>query len=81
MGEEAIITVWEHFILFAAVSLLVSLVYSGLRQDRLKEIVFLGLKRFIFFMGVSAVFAVAVYYMIKNGQPFDVVTFLKPKFK
>jgi transposase len=26
-------------------------------------------------------FAVAVYYMIKNGQPFDVVTFLKPKFK
>jgi hypothetical protein len=62
MGEEAVVTVWEHFILFALVSLLVALVYSGLRQNDLKVIILLGLKRFFIFMGASAVFAVVVYF-------------------
>ncbi|MBU0754952.1 MAG: hypothetical protein KJ645_07410 [Planctomycetes bacterium] len=56
------ITFVEHFSLFALLSLLVTLVYSGLRQDDLKKIVCLALKRFTFFMLASAVLGVAAYY-------------------
>jgi hypothetical protein len=55
------ITIWEHFGLFVLLSLLVSLVYSGLRQEDLKAIVRLGLKRFVFFMVASALFGAAAY--------------------
>ena len=55
------ITLWEHFGLFMVLSLLVSLVYSGLRQSDLKVIVRLALKRFVFFMVASAVFGAAAY--------------------
>ena len=48
-GGEGI-TVWEHFLLFMLLSLLVSLVYSGLRQEDLKKIVRLGFKRFLVFI-------------------------------
>ncbi|MHC4943120.1 MAG: hypothetical protein ACYTG7_08900 [Planctomycetota bacterium] len=56
------ITFWEHFSLFVLLSLLVTLVYSGLRQDDLKMILKLALRRFVFFMTASAVLGVAVYY-------------------
>ena len=55
------ITIWEHFGLFILLSLLVSLVYSGLRQTDLKAIVRLALKRFVFFMAASALFGLAAY--------------------
>lgn len=63
MGEESLITVWQHFGLFVLVSLLVSLVYSGLRQEDLKKIVKLALRRFLVFMMASALFGVAVYFL------------------
>jgi hypothetical protein len=55
------ITIWEHFGLFMLLSLLVSLVYSGLRQTELNAIVRLALKRFVFFMAASALFGAAAY--------------------
>ena len=55
------ITIWEHFGLFVLLSLLVSLVYSGLRQEDLRAIVRLALKRFVFFMVASVVFGAAAY--------------------
>ena len=68
MAEEPIINTYEqislveHFGLFVILSLLVSLVYSGLRQEDLKVIVRLGLKRFLFFMAAGLVFGTAVYF-------------------
>ena len=59
------ITLWEHFGLFMVLSLLVSLVYSGLRQSDLKVIVRLALKRFVFFMAASAVFGTAAYALAR----------------
>lgn len=56
------ITFWEHFGLFALASLLVTLVYSGLRQDDLKKIVHQALKRFVYFMLASVALGVAVYF-------------------
>jgi len=56
------ITLWEHFGLFIVLSLLVTFVYSGLRQDDLHKIIRLGLRRFLFFMVASAVLGVAVYF-------------------
>jgi len=53
----------EHFLIFCILSLLVALVYSGLRQDDLKVIIRLGLKRFIFFMGASSVLGAIVFYI------------------
>ena len=55
------ITIWEHFGLFVLLSLLVSLVYSGLRQEDLRAIVRLAFKRFVFFMVASVVFGAAAY--------------------
>ena len=55
------ITICEHFGLFVLLSLLVSLVYSGLRQEDLKAIVRLALKRFVFFMVASALFGAVAY--------------------
>jgi hypothetical protein len=55
------ITIWEHFGLFVLLSLLVSLVYSGLRQEDLKAIARLALKRFVFFMVASVLFGAAAY--------------------
>lgn len=56
------ITLWEHFGLFVLLSLLVTLVYSGLRQDDMRKIIRLALRRFLFFMLASAVLGVAVYF-------------------
>jgi hypothetical protein len=64
--EDGMITVWEHFLLFLLLSLLVSLVYSGLRQEQIKTIVRLAFKRFVVFMGASAVFGVVVYYLARS---------------
>jgi hypothetical protein len=62
MGEKTMITLWEHFGLFVLLSLLVTLVYSGLRQDDMRKIIRLALRRFLFFMLASAVLGVAVYF-------------------
>ena len=56
------ISILEHFILFMILALLVTLVYSGLRQDSIKTILGLAGKRFFFFMTASAVLAVSAYY-------------------
>jgi len=56
------ITLWEHFGLFAILVLLVTLVYSGLRQDDLRIITRLALKRFVYFLTGSAALAVAIYF-------------------
>ena len=60
------ITIWEHFGLFILLSLVVSLVYSGLRNEHLSSIIKLALKRFVFFMIASALFAVAIYFFAYN---------------
>ena len=62
MGAETMISLWEHFGLFVLLSLLVTLVYSGLRQDDMRKIIRLALRRFLFFMLASAVLGVAVYF-------------------
>jgi hypothetical protein len=62
MGAETMISLWEHFGLFVLLSLLVTLVYSGLRQDDMHKIIRLALRRFLFFMLASAVLGVAVYF-------------------
>lgn len=59
------ITVMEHFIIFVVLSLLVSLVYSGLRQDDLKKIIILGLKRFVVFMGAGAALGVLAFFIAR----------------
>ena len=56
------ISIWEHFILFMILALLVTLVYSGLRQDSIRTILRLSIKRFFFFMAISAGLAVAAYF-------------------
>ena len=56
------IDVFEHFALFLVLTLLVCLVYSGLRQDEVKAIIRLGLKRFAVFLGASLVLAVGAYF-------------------
>lgn len=70
-GEESMavmmgVTLWEHILLFMITSLIVSLVYNGLRQEGMKEIIFLGLKRFVYFMIASVILAVATFFLAKN---------------
>jgi hypothetical protein len=60
------VSLWEHVLLFVVVSLIVSLVYNGLRQDDLRTIVMLGLKRFVYFMAASLVLAVGSFYLVKH---------------
>lgn len=60
------ITIWEHILLFAVISLIVSLVYNALRQDDLKAAVILGLKRFIYFMIAGLILAVGTYFLVTN---------------
>jgi len=55
--------IFEHFGLYMLLALLVSLVYSGLRQDDLRAIVKLALKRYVFFMVASVVLGTAIYYL------------------
>lgn len=57
------ITLFEHFGLFALLSLLATFIYSGLRQDDLKKVIILALKRYCFFMIASAALAVLVYFI------------------
>ena len=57
------ITIWEHIGLFVLLSFLVSLDYNGLRQDDLKTIVKLAIKRFFIFMGASTLFGAALYFL------------------
>jgi hypothetical protein len=59
------VSLWEHSLLFVIISLIVSLVYNGLRQEDLKVIVFLGLKRFVYFMLAGLILAVATFYLAK----------------
>ncbi len=70
-GEESMaammgVTLWEHVLLFMITSLFVSLVYNGLRQEGMKAIIFLGLKRFVYFMIASFILAVATFFLAKN---------------
>lgn len=55
------IEIYEHFGLFMLVSLLACLVYSGLRQEDLRAVVRLALRRFVYFMVAAAVFGAATY--------------------
>jgi len=70
-GEESMavmmgVSLWEHILLFMITSLIVSLVYNGLRQEGMKSIIFLGLKRFAYFMIASSILAVATFFLAKN---------------
>lgn len=60
------VSLWEHVLLFMVISLIVSLVYNGLRQDDLRTIIMLGLKRFVYFMVASLVLAVGSFYLVKH---------------
>ncbi len=60
------ITLWEHVLLFAVISLIVSLVYNALRQDDLKVAVTLGLKRFVYFMIAGLILAVSTYFLVRS---------------
>jgi len=60
------VSLWEHILLFMAISLIVSLVYNGLRQEDLKTIIFLGLKRFVYFMVAGFILAVGSYFLVKS---------------
>jgi hypothetical protein len=60
------VTLWEHVLLFMAISLVVSLVYNGLRQDDLKTIILLGLKRFVYFMLAGFLLAVGSFFLVKS---------------
>ncbi len=60
------VTFWEHILLFMITSLIVSLVYNGLRQEGMKEIVLLGMKRFAYFMAASFILAVGTFFLAKN---------------
>lgn len=64
MGEKTMsITLFEHFGLFALLSLLVTFIYSGLRQDDIRKIIPLALKRYLFFMVASAALSIVVYFI------------------
>ena len=53
--------IFEHFGLFVLLTFLACMVYSGLRQDDLRAVVRLGLRRFVFFLVAAAVFGAATY--------------------
>ena len=55
------IVLYEHFGLFLLLTLLACLVYSGLRQDDLRVVVRLALRRFLFFVVAAAVFGAATF--------------------
>ncbi len=57
------VTFWEHILLFMAISLIASLVYNGLRQDNMKTIILLGLKRFVYFMLAGFILGVGTYFL------------------
>ena len=60
------VTIWEHFLLFAVVSLFLSLVYNGLRQESVKTAIFLGLRRFVWFMLAGGILAAGTYLLARN---------------
>ena len=60
------VTLWEHVILFMVISLIVSLVYNGLRQENVKTIIFLGLKRFVYFMLAGFILALGSFFLVKS---------------
>lgn len=60
------VSFWEHIVLFMITSLIVSLVYNGLRQEGMSKIIVLGLKRFVYFMIASFILAVGTFFIAKN---------------
>jgi hypothetical protein len=48
----------EHVLLFALISLIASLVYHALREDRLARALALGFRRFLSFLVIAAMFGV-----------------------
>jgi hypothetical protein len=60
------VALWEHILLFMVISLIASLVYNGLRQEDLKTVISLGIKRFAYFMIAGLILGCATFFLAKS---------------